>query len=210
MICHSKCQEKNQLFAVELCGFQAGFNRPTRYGLQASRRSPLEAVWTRNVKCVEDPGNVPLRPHGKTNWAVPGPLGGDRVGNLSTSSLSSFPLFWQPSTLTDSNTTELLSMNWTWTHNPKHFTTRLPRVRVLTKSRPDVWEFQRSYSYIPFGKDLPYWFEPQPINALHVLQDWIIYSSLWCLDSQQFSLVCHSSNGTFIKFTIPGSSSFSS
>ena len=41
----------------------------------------------------------PLRPHGKTTGPYRS-LGGDRVGNLSTSSLSSFPLLWQPSAVT--------------------------------------------------------------------------------------------------------------
>ena len=71
----------------------------------------------------------PLRPHGKTTGPYRS-LGGDRVGNLSTSSLSSFPLFWQPSALT---TLIIPQSFWAWTEHEtqsQSFTTRLPRVRV--------------------------------------------------------------------------------
>lgn len=88
---------KNQSFSVELCGFQAGFDRPTHYdsrhqeGLHWKQFGLAREVRGRSWKCA-------LRPHGKTTGPYRS-LGGDRVGNLSTSSLSSLPLFWQPSTL---------------------------------------------------------------------------------------------------------------
>ena len=106
------------------------FSRPVAPGMKkVSIGSSLDS----HVKCVEDPGNVhcdhTAKQLGRTGHLVVTELA--IWCNLSTSSLSSFPLFWQPSAL--AIPIELLSMNWTWNTIPNIYNkiaTRLPRVRV--------------------------------------------------------------------------------
>ena len=130
MICHSKCQEKIDYLLWSLVVSKLVLTDPPAM-TPGIKKVSIGSSLDSHVKCVEDPGNVhcdhTAKQVGRTGHLVVTELA--IWCNLSTSSLSSFPLFWQPSAVT----IPIPQSFWAWTEHETQsqtFTTKLPRVRV--------------------------------------------------------------------------------